>query len=123
MKDDPMDETTTYEARAARARQNLSDNLRDITDVGGEMLRRTKRLGASALFGLAGLAALGMIALVASRFRRRTLKQELERYLPAEPSFLKQALRSVALSMLSVLASRVARRLPLPASTARVPAE
>ena len=57
-------------------------------------------------------------------FRERALEIErvrrtIARYLPKEPSIFRQALRSVLLSMLSVVATRVAQRLPLPVPALR----
>jgi hypothetical protein len=119
MNDDPMDDASTYEAQAERARRRLADNLRDMTDVGGKMLRRTGRIGAGALIGL---GVLGCAMLITARFRRRrSLGNLLKRYVPVEQSFLRQALRSVLLSVVSVLGARVAQRLPLPLP--RTPAE
>jgi len=118
MNDDPIEDAATYEARARRARQGLADSLRDMTNVGGKVLRRTGRVGLGALIGL---AFLGTVALVVRSRRRRLPRNVLQRYLKKEPSFIGQAVRSVVLSMLSVLASRIARRLPLPAP--REPAE
>lgn len=123
MNDDVKEaEASTYEARAERARQRLSENLRDMTSIGEKMIRRTGRAGAGALIGL---GALGLIVFIASRFRRRRAPQNpFARYLPKEPSFFKQALRSVVLSALGVLATRIAQRLPLPAPRAgNAPAE
>ncbi|HVJ17098.1 MAG TPA: hypothetical protein VM686_16770 [Polyangiaceae bacterium] len=119
MNDDPIDDASTYEAQAERARRRLADNLRNMTDVGEKMLRRTGRIGGGILIGL---GALGFAALIVSRLRRRRrAKNLLSRYLPGEQSFFKQALRSVLLSVVSVLGARVAQRLPLPLP--RTPAE
>lgn len=106
-------ETETYEARAARARQRLSENLRDMTNVGESMIKRTGRAGLGAIIGV---GVLGLIVVAASAFRRpRRPVSPFVRYSPTgEPSFLRQALRGVALSMLGVLAGRVAQSLPLP---------
>ncbi len=121
MNDDPMETAGAYEARAERARQRLADNLRDMTNIGGKMLKRTRRLGIGMLIGL---GALGLVVLVASRLRRRRLpKIPLSRYLKGEPSFIKQALSRILLSALSVLAGRIAQRLPLPAPPPQSPAE
>ena len=121
MNDDPMEQVSAQEARAERARQRLADNLRDISSVGGKMLRRTKRMGLGVLIGM---GALGLIVLAVSLFRRRRpLKNPLSRYLRSEPSFLKQALSRILLSALGILASRVAQRLPLPAPPPESPAD
>ena len=110
--------TERNEARADRARQRLADDLRDMTQVGQAMLKRTGRLGLGALVGV---AALGLIALGVAIFRRR--RNPLSRYMLAkEPSFFNQAVRTVVLSLLGVFATRIARRLPLPVGPA-APAE
>ncbi|HEV8245601.1 MAG TPA: hypothetical protein VGP93_07525 [Polyangiaceae bacterium] len=102
----------TNEARANRARQRLSEDLRDMTQVGQAMIKKTGRIGTGALIGL---GAIGLILLTASMFRKKPIRNPLERYVrPREPSFLRQATRTIVLSALGVLATRVAQRLPLP---------
>jgi hypothetical protein len=115
-------ETNTNEARANRARQRLADDLRGITQAGQAMMKKTGRVGVGALIGL---GALGLIMLTASLFKRkRRARNSFARYMqPKEPSFFKQAIRSVVLSALGVLATRIAQRLPLPAPPVAPPAE
>ena len=117
-------ETSTYEAPAARARQRLAENLRDLTDVGQNMIKRSGRVGVGAVVGL---GALGVIMMTLSLFRRTRRPLRIGGYLPPrtvhEPSFIGQAARTILLSILGVLASRVAQRLPLPESRSGLPAE
>ncbi len=117
-------EASTNEARANRARQRLADDLRDMTQVGQSMIKKTGRIGVGALVGI---GALGLIMLTASLFKKRrpSAQRAFSRWAqPKEPSFFKQAIRSIVLSALGVLATRIAQRLPLPSAvSANVPAE
>ncbi len=117
-------EASNYEARANRARQRLTEDLRDMTQIGQNMLKKTGRVGLGALIGL---GALGAILVTASLFKNKRRARAYPRFaLPKEPSFFKQAIRSVVLSALGVIATRIAQRLPLPAvsaASAEVPGE
>jgi hypothetical protein len=81
----------------------------------------TTRAGRAGLGALIGLGTFGVFMLLMKR--RRAPRSRAPRT-PREASFLGQALRSVVLSVLGVIATRLAQRLPLPAARSNgVPAE
>jgi hypothetical protein len=114
MNEDDNDPAHAFRAQANRARERLGDDLRDMSTVSKTFLQRTSRTGT---YVLVGVGTLLVFALVSGRRRRRP------RSSPREPSFLGQAFRTVLLSALGTVASRMARRLPLPLPPSSEPAE
>lgn len=97
--------------RAESARDRLVHHLREISKVGEGMMQRTTRTGKNVLVGVGLLGLLGLGALL---FRKRKPTPYRLRGFRPERSFMSEAIRSVVLSMLGVLAARAAQRLPLP---------
>jgi hypothetical protein len=75
------------------------------------MIQRTGKVGKNVLIGVGLLGVLGLSALL---FRKRRPQPFRLPGLHPERSFIGEAIRSIVLSTLGVLAARVAQRIPLP---------
>lgn len=75
------------------------------------MMERTGKVGKNVLMGVGILGVLGIAALL---FKKRRPEPFRLRGQSPERSFIAEAVRSVVLSMLGVIAARAAQRIPLP---------
>ena len=98
-------------SRAESARARLANDLREMSRVGERMMQRTGKVGKNVLIGVGMLGVLGIGALL---FRRRSPEPFRLRGARPERSFLGEAIRSIVLSTLGVIAARAAQRIPLP---------
>jgi hypothetical protein len=103
--------TSNDVSRAESARARLAQDLREMSRVGERMMERTGKVGKNVLIGAGVLGILGIGALL---FRKRRPQPFRLRGLRPERSFIGEALRSIVLSTLGVLAARAAQRIPLP---------
>ncbi len=105
---DPADADTH---RADQARAQLLNDIRQIKTIGDNMVKKTETAihSAPVLLGLgaAGVALIGIVILASRSGTSRTGRGRSAQ----ERSFLAEAARGAALSALSILTGRVARRL------------
>lgn len=111
MKESERYGTNNDVSRAESARARLAQDLREMSRVGERMIQRTGKVGKNVLIGVGLLGVLGISALL---FRRRRPQPFRLPGLRPERSFIGEAIRSIVLSTLGVLAARAAQRIPLP---------
>lgn len=106
-----MDASNTDTQRADEARAKLLSNLREIKQMGSNMIDKTETAieKTPVLLGLGavGIALVG-VAIFAGRRKPRSLFAGL---VPQQRSFFAEAARNAALSALGVLTGRLTQRL------------
>jgi hypothetical protein len=108
-----MDDSAVREQqqRVEAARQSLSQDIKNLGQAGGAMVKRGEKIMHAALPIAAVIGVFGLIVLGSRLLARRPVPM----YRPVRTrSFLSEALRNAALSAVGALAARLARRVLLP---------